>query len=101
MGRPAAGNLPLKECGTPDTEWGAVVTPHGADFTMDFPVDLILDEDKKRFIAEIHASIVPVVERMYRKRWKEKFSGKRDKEGRLYPEKYEDLWPDRKVQSKE
>jgi len=85
--------LPFKECGTPDTVWGADVSHQGFRFTAWFPVPLIKDSETRAFINEMHAAMLPVVERLYERRWAQMLAGKRDKEGRPYPMTYAELWP--------
>ena len=85
--------VPFKECGTPDTVWGASVAAKHVKFTASFPAPLIAPQEEKAFIAEMHAAMLPVVERLYARRWVQMFAGTLDAEGRPYPARYEDLWP--------
>jgi hypothetical protein len=93
MGATPTPELPVKECGTPDTIWGALVDAEYIKFTARFPVPLIAPQEAKAFAAEMHAAMLPVVERLFERRWAQMFAGKKDAEGRLYPQTYQELWP--------
>lgn len=85
--------LPVKECGTPDTRWGAAVSARHIKFTAFFPVPLIAPQEESAFAMEMHAAMLPVVERLFERRWKQMFAGTNDAEGRPYPDEYHQLWP--------
>ena len=89
------GALPIKECGTPDARYGFKVTAGGLAvfFNVALPTPLIFTKkEEQAFFDEMHAAMLPVVERLYERNWKEHFAGTRDREGRLYPDEYQQLF---------
>jgi hypothetical protein len=93
MGAVSDPRMPAKECGTPDAQYSFSAWGKGVRFGVHFPMPLLRDRDEKAFFDEMHAAMLPVVERLYERMWSQCFANTVDDEGRPYPAEYRQLWP--------
>ena len=70
MGQAPADDYVIRnECCTPDAVYGTDIWARTIRLEVDFPAKLLSREPEKDLVDELHAAILPVIERIYRDNW--------------------------------
>lgn len=78
-------------CKTPEAVYVTALDPDSIRLDVDLPVKLLNPNDERELVQDLHLAILPVIERLYRDRWR-LIAGKTLKtDPKPMPEKWEDL----------